>query len=355
LTTIIHQQSELDNQAIEGLDFILSHLETFCPQFPRTISTKTTSNRQILVANKQEALARFKQSIYLDCRINAYLAAGNPKNVREKPAANAPISFLFIDLDSAKTVFEELDKALTLTLDNIKERLNGNPTVLWTGNGYHIYQPLQDFNFSSKSHFNKFECVNKFLRYAAIFLSNNNSDKNNYQSPKSCMLRFPGTLNSKCLNTDNSKDPEVKIIQRWGGIRPNVTGLLANFYAYLTDEKIKEERYSRAGSGIRTNVTNFMAWIDLLLKRPIADFRKIAISLILVPYLITIKQLQPVETINQIKEWLEECNKLRRLDFNPNYRITAAISHIQKTGLKPMRFDILKTRNKELCDLLSIQ
>src|ERR687886_2238921 len=40
--------------------------------WPRTISTKATEGKQILVYNKEEALARFKQSNYLDCRINAY-------------------------------------------------------------------------------------------------------------------------------------------------------------------------------------------------------------------------------------------------------------------------------------------
>jgi hypothetical protein len=36
--------------------------------------------------------------------------------------------------------------ALTATLKNIKEKLLGaNPTVIWTGNGYHIYQSIDSF------------------------------------------------------------------------------------------------------------------------------------------------------------------------------------------------------------------
>ena len=86
----------------------------------------------------------------------------------------------------------------------------------------------------------------------------------------------------------------------------------------MTDEKIKEDSYEQKSSIFDeiSSVTNSTAWIDLLLKTPIIDYRKNAISLILVPYLITIKQCQPVEATNQIKEWLEECSKLRRLDFN---------------------------------------
>ena len=56
---------------IEGaLDFILARFEV--PLRPGRISTKLTEGKQILVDNKHEALAKFKQANYLDCRINAY-------------------------------------------------------------------------------------------------------------------------------------------------------------------------------------------------------------------------------------------------------------------------------------------
>jgi ferric iron reductase protein FhuF len=35
-----------------------------------------------------------------------------------------------------------LEKALNKTLEKIKETIGGNPSVLWTGNGYHVYQPV---------------------------------------------------------------------------------------------------------------------------------------------------------------------------------------------------------------------
>jgi hypothetical protein len=65
---IADQQSPSHNRPViveEGLDFILSH---FKEGFPRTISTKTIEGRQIVVYNKDEALARFKAANYLDCR-----------------------------------------------------------------------------------------------------------------------------------------------------------------------------------------------------------------------------------------------------------------------------------------------
>ena len=40
--------------------------------WPRNISTLTTDRRQILVFNEEEAIARFKQANWMDCRISAY-------------------------------------------------------------------------------------------------------------------------------------------------------------------------------------------------------------------------------------------------------------------------------------------
>ncbi|MFY9797943.1 MAG: hypothetical protein WAK17_11205 [Candidatus Nitrosopolaris sp.] len=52
------------------LDFILLHFEE--PILPRSVATYATEGKQILVNNWEEALARFKQSNLLDCRISAY-------------------------------------------------------------------------------------------------------------------------------------------------------------------------------------------------------------------------------------------------------------------------------------------
>ena len=336
---------KLDAPVLEGLDFILNHFDA--PHFPRTISTKTTENKQIVVSNKQEAFARFKQSKYLDCRINGYLYYNGD---------NGPLSFLFIDLDlsSFNTNKKELDNALALTLESILERLHGNPTVLWTGGGYHVYQPIEEIWFSDYSDFNEFDCVNKkFLRFAAKFVSNDTSDKSNFQSPRSCMLRIPSSFNSKCIDTD--KDPQVRIIQKWNGLRSNVKLLLGDFYAYLVNEKINEDKWKSANTTTNANNINTSSsfdWIDTLLKTPIKDYRKNAIRIILVPYLITNKQLEIVQATNLIKKWLDECRKLRPLNFSVNYRITSAISSVKQNKMKPIKFDTLRTRNKELYDKL---
>jgi hypothetical protein len=56
----------------EGLNYILSHFTHQMQLWPRTISTKTTEGRQIIVYSREEAMARFKQANFTDCRISAY-------------------------------------------------------------------------------------------------------------------------------------------------------------------------------------------------------------------------------------------------------------------------------------------
>jgi hypothetical protein len=111
----------VDLTSIEyGLDFILSHLPT--PHFPRRISTYLTVGRQITVNSRDEALARFKQSNLIDCRMSAY-----PYPVPEIDGINAQMPTFFLsDLDrkSFKTG-ELLKQALAKTLQNYSTKLHG--------------------------------------------------------------------------------------------------------------------------------------------------------------------------------------------------------------------------------------
>jgi hypothetical protein len=100
---------------------------------------------QAEVFNKYEGLEYFKSSNYEDCRINAY-----PSFTEYKGINRTPISFLMVNLDlkdlggsddSNKKGTMLLEKALNKASEKIKreEIIGGNPTVLWKGNGYHIY------------------------------------------------------------------------------------------------------------------------------------------------------------------------------------------------------------------------
>jgi hypothetical protein len=176
-------------EEIEGVGFILQHFSH--SEFPRKISTSQSNNTQIPVISKKELISKFNSSNYVDCSIAAF------------PYLKENISWasdlIFIDLDKSDFMNEHsFKRAYNSTMKNIRNILNGNPTVLFTGGGYHIYQPIEGVildNFEQFRHFgNPF---NKFLRFAKDFLSNGKADKNNFPSLNSCLLRVPHSINSK--------------------------------------------------------------------------------------------------------------------------------------------------------------
>jgi hypothetical protein len=191
----------------QGLDFILSHFGE--PIWPRTIFTKTLG-RQYVVYSRQEALARFKQSNLLDCRINAYANYTAYNGINRQPP-----NFIFIDIDRCLFRTEkDFWGAVQETCKNIDHTLGGKPTVLWSGNGVHICQPIEAIVLEKESKFAQFDHPSQtFLKFAAEFLSNHKSDTNNNPAFKSCLLRISGSYNSKYAE-------QVKIIQRWDGCRP---------------------------------------------------------------------------------------------------------------------------------------
>jgi hypothetical protein len=215
----------------QQFNFILGHFE--CHVWPRTISTYATRNGQILVNNKEEALAWFKAADYKDCKINAY-----PSYIGIKGLNRQAPNFIFIDLDSgAFKTNEELNKALAKTLKNIHDRLNmAYPTVLWSGNGYHIYLPIKAPLLELENIFMELsnEPSRKFIQFAEQFFSDNKSDPEHWKhvSFKNCMLRIPDSINSK-------NGQQVKLLQQWNSRRVEINYLLRDFRRYLIGEKFK--------------------------------------------------------------------------------------------------------------------
>ena len=100
----------------DGFDFIVIHFQG--PLFPRTISTKVTEGRHVLVFSREEALSRFRESNFLDCRINAYPDYTEFSGINRQ----APY-FIFIDLDrSGFKTSEAHNLALSITLNNINKK-----------------------------------------------------------------------------------------------------------------------------------------------------------------------------------------------------------------------------------------
>jgi hypothetical protein len=193
----------------------------------------------------------------------------------------------------------------------------------------------------------------KFLKFAAQYLSNYKSDAKNNPSFKSCMIRIPGSYNSKCIR--EKKDLEVKIMRKWNGFRPKINSMLGRFYTYLVDQRIKElkkEKKSYENIYARTT-SNTIPWIEKVLETPLADHRKYVVWRILSPYLIKVKKLSHEESSKIIKQWLGECNKVKTLDFTPNQKIKEGLNAATKKGYYPISLEKLKSENKELLDMLS--
>lgn len=217
----------------------------------------------------------------------------------------------------------------------------------------------------------------EFLRFAEKFLSNNKADPFHNQSFKSSMVRVPYSYNSKLLNMNNDNslfinintDSQVDIIQKWSGIRPNINLLLGYFSAFIVNKTLKESRIknnkrfkniqynsSSANSSYSNNNYNKFStipWIELLLNLSIEDYRKNAINLILSPYLITVKKFSYEQSFTILKKWLQNCNKIRGLDFDIDYYVNVAVNNSIKKGIPPMKFTTLQQKNQNLFNLLN--
>ncbi|MFL6360134.1 MAG: DNA primase noncatalytic subunit PriX [Nitrososphaeraceae archaeon] len=359
----------IDRKVQDGLDFILNHFQE--PVFPRKIMTRQLGY-QVEIFNKEEALEYFKSSNYEDCRINAYPAFTEYNGINR-----TPISFLMADLDLKDFADEEdsnkkentaflLEKALNKTLQKIKETIGGNPTVLWTGNGYHIYQPVSGFILEEYETFYEFtkyvdkDLTSMFIQFAEEYFTDYAADRLHNPTVKSCQVRIPASLNSKCIIKE--QNTEVKIIQKWDGNRPSIQPLLRHFRIWLIQKRIddikelkkQEKKHSKFQMTLAKNQerTNTIKWIEKgILEDPLSDHRKYIIWRILSPYLLNVKKLPKEEAYSIMKEWLDKCNKLEKLNFSPKIKIKDGLKGTSK-GYFPISMEKLKEENRQIYDLV---
>jgi hypothetical protein len=346
----------------DGLDFTLNHFQE--PIFPRKIMTKKLGY-QVEIFNKEEALEYFKGSNYEDCRINAY-----PSFTEYHDINRTPISFLMVDLDLKDFSDEKkrgkavLDRVLNRTLRKIKESIGGNPTVLWTGNGYHVYQPVSGFILEEYETFYEFtkyvdkDLTSMFIQFAEEHFTDYTADRLHNPTVKSCLVRILGSLNSKSIV--KGEDAEVKAIQKWDGIKPPIQPLLIHFKIWLTQKRIDEElkkqekkhdKFQMTVSKTRER-TNTIKWIEKgILDHPLSDHRKYIIWRILSPYLLNVKKLPKEESYSVMKDWLDKCDKLEKLNFNSKIKIKDGLRGASK-GYFPISMEKLKEENRQLYDVV---
>ena len=262
MTLTVQNNQNREEKVKEGIDFLLSHFEGRQRLFPRKMSTFSSNGKQFTVYNKEQILDACIKSNFKDCRLNGY--PGLEDGVLQAP------NIIFIDLD-LKYNLKELERDLEKTLKIIKQKLNGfEPTVLWTGNGYHLYivldiRPLELIEKLKELSDKPSEL---FLRFSEYLFTNNKKDSQHYPSFNSCLLRIPGTINSK-----NSS--EAKIIQRFDTNKiPSIDNkIIREFRLYLADMYIRKRTETKdtkmAGNFSIKNQYNSSSiqyeWIEKLL------------------------------------------------------------------------------------------
>jgi hypothetical protein len=337
-----------------GLEFILNHFEE--PHFPRTLSTVATNNKQHEVSDKDRAMLYYQGALWEDCRIAAFRIG------QENP------DLIFIDLDAQDfSSMRAFELALTRTLKNIKQKIGGTPTLLWSGRGYHLLQPIScPIALETISELKTLEpnnTSNKFLQFAETYLSGRKRDKSHHPALKSCQLRIPGSFNSRCKAA--GVDPKVKILQRWDGHRPSYKLLLGSFYADLISKNMPtyreiQKRQKMRSFGIPSDVSSrtiswqapITWWIEKLLQTPIEDYRKRARDLILVPYLVVRKSIEDENQVTSIvMGWADKCAELRPLEPSRHEFENRTWNRVQQSihdKIPPMRLSTLQERNPEL-------
>lgn len=339
----------------ENINITLSYFSGQEFLFPRSIMTSKT-NSQVFVDSEDQIIRYFEEANFADCRLNGY-----PYHHKDERPHLYP-SFIFVDLDlslcsTCKYPIRKLDYILKQTLLKIQEEIHGYPTVLWTGNGYHIYQPIkivtekgEKLPLDSFKEFEEFvpilrnDLCTEFIRFANKYFTNGKGDPKHNPSIYSCLIRIPGTINSKNAET-------VKIVQKWNDVEALANPLILPFVEDLKQRKSEiEESSKRRDKFISKNSNNRIAWIDKLLQNPLSDHRYFCLWRILIPYLVTIKGLPEHEVIAILNEWLDKCNDLNKIKWKYPQKIKDQLRHDK--GYAPISLANLKKENIQLYMLL---
>jgi hypothetical protein len=344
----------------QGLDFLISHFSE--PFWPRNVATAATNTKQHTAEDRNKALLYYKGALGQDCRLAIY---PNFERMQEKGYQNLGPSHipdqLLIDIDLDGDV-NKLDAVLKVVSRNMKKHLNGGavPTIIWTGNGVHILQPLElDMALEDMPEFNRFKKNStdvsvRFMRWAARRLSANHSDPNHNPSFTSCLTRVPGSINSKNGET-------VKILQRWNGVRarPN-RQFITDFLIALVEKEIKDKTMTLGtnnsqGKALLSNESKVM-WIEKLIGIPIADGRKNISALVIIPYLVVRRGLAPAEVYDTVMAWAKNCAKLRPLQPSHSAyssRVRTRIQEVVRDKIPPMTWAKFQEMQPEIAELIS--
>ena len=168
---------------------------------------------------------------------------------------------------------------------------------------------------------------------------------------------------------------QVYVIQKWNGTSKVPLHLLySKFLAYLIDQVSGATKHGNDNQTYNTFLSenkslhvveknsrlpkkNSSDWIETL---PLTERRKYCIWRILPSYFINVKNLSFDDSYVRIHRWLDRCNELRELDFDPETKIKDSLNGVINTGYLPISLDnplkepkTLKTDNRELYNIIT--
>src|SRR5688500_397313 len=92
------------------------------------------------------------------------------------------------------------------------------------------------------------------------------------------------------------------------------------------------------------NQTNRIEWIEKLLQTPLEDQRKYCLWHILCPYLINVKKFSYEESFSVLKDWLEKCNQVQKINFSIDSELRNRLKYVQQ--YLPISYSKLIEENK---------
>jgi hypothetical protein len=122
-------------------------------------------------------------------------------------------------------------------------------------------------------------------------------------------------------------------------------------------KKMKALGRSKRNCNYYVEMPQTYRYIDTLLKIPIEDYRKHAVDVIIIPYLVVIKGMTDMNQIQDITmQWLDKCDQLKRLEPS-RHAFAARIrsrthqvmeAHSQGEAIAPMKWETLKYENPKM-------
>lgn len=354
-----------------GVSIILKHFDGHQQLFPRYLLLGPEC-RRLIVYNARQIIDACLEVGLIDCRIMAYPIC--PDSLKEI----APCEILIdIDYDKSKPCDVAKRQAMHIknkTVKRIRELFQTpayyNPTILETGNGYHIYIVLATRPLEYSQILKNTVCSNnnpsqEFLKWIAKKCSCGKSDSNNTPAFRSCYWRLPYTFNSK-------NGAEVKVISEFTLALQIPDALLVDFRMYLEDKdtglKLAQDQRQKITIDSNNNNDRYdyhysnnpqYNWIEnKLMQIGIDDCRKCLVWSAIGPYLIHGLGLSEAQARDRIVQWLfDKCAALRPIDFDYNNKIREALDgalgrNPKAKKYRPISLKALKNDKPEIYSFL---